>query len=56
MWEQPDILVTFQMSPPCNNLFFISHSAGDDSTEFIMDQSKMWFPREQAPTRSASGL
>ena len=37
-------------------LFLISHSSGCEITEFIMDQNKMWFPREQAPTCTASGL
>lgn len=50
-----DILVTFQMSPCIYYYFFISHSTAYQRTVFIMDQSKIWFPREQAPARSASG-
>lgn len=53
MWKQSDILVAFQMSPSCCDVFFISRSAGYESTEFIMTWAECVFqgnkPLQAAP-------
>lgn len=66
-WRYASVCLTFKMAPPCPPpafhrpphpplSFSISGSAGFERAEFITDRGRVWFPRERALTRCASGL